>query len=148
MQKPLTDDRADEADQAIRGELIDPLLTSRAGRSTPFLDLISVAGRWGLVHVQASYCGRKGRQERLDCSQQVVQGYRFSDIGIASALQAFPLILGRCKGRYGNDRNGLALIILLKQTGRVEPGDVRQSNIHQDQIRLLIASDVDRLQTL
>src|SRR5207244_5516679 len=85
--------------------------------------------------------------ENDSISQQVAEGYRFSDIGIASALQPFLFILWRCKSGYGNDRDGFGLLILFKQTGHFEPADVGQSDIHQDQIRLLIASDVDRLPT-
>jgi hypothetical protein len=40
------------------------------------------------------------------------------------------------------------LVIFLQQKGSVEPGDVRQVNIHHDQIGLLITSTVDPIPTL
>ena len=120
-----------EMDQAIRGELIDPSL-SVAGRTFKTIgDLISLdVGDLSMCRLPTA----EGTdvKKRLDCLQQVAEGYRFSDIGITSALQGFLFILRRCKSGYGNDRNGLGLIILFKQTGHVEPADVGQSNIHQD----------------
>ena len=95
-------------DQAIRGKLLDPSL-SIVGR--PFKtggDLISFIGHWKPVYVSATYCGRNRRQERRDRSQQVAECYRFRDIGITSALQAFLFILWRGKSGYGNDRDGVA----------------------------------------
>jgi hypothetical protein len=119
-------------DQAIRGELLDPSHSIEGSTFKTAGDLISVIGHGKPVYVYATYCGRNRRQERPDRSQQVSECYRFRDIGIASALQAFLFILWRCKSGYGNDRDGFGLLIMLKQTRHFEPTDVRQSNIHQD----------------
>src|SRR5205823_10141585 len=100
---------------------------------------------------QASACrllrGR-GRQERLNCSKQVTHVYWFSDIGITSAAQGVRFVGWRYEAGHGNDRDVLCLVIFLQQKGSVEPGDVRQINIHHDQIGLLITSTVDPIPTL
>ena len=88
------------------------------------------------------------QQERPDCPQQLVDLYRLCDIGCASTLQSRGFVSRRRKRGYRNDRNGLGPIVLFEHAGHVEPADVRQSYIHQDQIRLFIASKVDRFEPL
>src|SRR5215472_11191885 len=88
------------------------------------------------------------RQERPDCPQQLVDVYRLRDIGGASTLQSLGFVSRRRKRGYRNDRNGLGLIVLFEKAGHVEAADSRQSDIHQDQIRLFIASEVDRFEPL
>src|ERR1700719_4574376 len=97
---------------------------------------------------EARWASRADLQERFDCPQKISEGYRFGDVGVTSALQAFPLILGAGERGYRNDWNGLGPLILFKQTGHFEPADVRQSNIHQDQIWLFLTGEVERLKTL
>ena len=98
--------------------------------------------------MRSSWASRAGSSRRFDCPQKIAEGYRFGDVGITSALQAFPFILGAGERGYRNDRNGLGAIILFKQTGHFEPADVRQCNIHQNRIRLFLTREVERLQTL
>src|ERR1700761_659948 len=90
----------------------------------------------------------RGRQERVNCSQKITHVYLLSDIGITSAVQSVRFIGWRYEGGHGNDWDVLCLIIFLQQKGSVEPGDVRQINIHHDQIGLLITSTVDPIPTL
>jgi hypothetical protein len=102
----------------------------------------------GLTGARDWLARRRGRQERLDCSQQLVNVYRLRDIGSASTLQSLGFVSWRRKRGHCDDRNGLGLIVLFEQAGHLEPADRRQSYIHQDQIRLFIASEVDRFQPL
>jgi hypothetical protein len=60
--------------------------------------------------------------------------YWLRDVGVASTLQSVRFILWRSEGGHGNDWDAFGLIVLLEQKGSVESGDVRQLNIHQDQI--------------
>jgi hypothetical protein len=92
--------------------------------------------------------GKRGRQVRLDCSQQLVNVYWLRDIRSASALQSLDFVPRRRKSSYGNDRNGFGLLVPFEQAGHVEAADSTQSYIHQDQIRLFIASEIDRVQPL
>src|SRR5438132_1015389 len=69
---------------------------------------------------------RRGRQERLDCSQQIADVYWLGDIGSASTLQSVRFVSRRYAGGHGNDWNVLGLIVLLEQKSSIEPTDVGQ----------------------
>ena len=89
---------------------------------------------------------QRSRQKRPNCPQQLIDVYRLRDICSASTVQSLGFVSRRCKRGYCDDRNGFGLTVLFEQAGHVESVDSRQSDIHEDQIRLFIVSEVDRFQ--
>src|SRR5690348_10466300 len=84
-------------------------------------------------------------QEPLDGLQEIRHRYRLGDIGLAAALADFFLIALHGKGGDGDDRDRLQSIILLDPFGDLEARDLGQLNIHEDEVRMMGARQLERL---
>src|SRR6516225_1624420 len=73
---------------------------------------------------------------------------RLRQISLATAFTDTPLIPLHRKGGYRDHRNGLELGILLEPLGHFETGDLRQLNIHQDQIGTPLAGEIEHLEAV
>ena len=79
---------------------------------------------------------------------QLVEIYRFGNVGIAARIHRFRLKVRRVVGRDGNDRCQLTIRQLANQTRRGEPVDNRQTEIHQNQARGFRSGELHRFLTI
>src|SRR6185312_4869949 len=84
-------------------------------------------------------------QEPLDGLQEIGHRYRLGDIGLTAAFADLFLVALHGKGGDGDDRDRLQGIILLDPFGDLEAGDLRQLNIHEDEVRMMGARQLERL---
>src|SRR6056297_3450488 len=67
--------------------------------------------------------------------QQVADAYRLGNIVVGSGLKALSAVIIHGMGRLGNDGNMMTRLSYFSYY--IQSADVRQTNIHQDKIRLL-----------
>src|SRR5262249_28253827 len=73
---------------------------------------------------------------------------RLGDIGLASALADDFLVALHGEGGDRDDGNGLQGIIFLEPLGDFQAADFRQLDVHQDQVGMMFARDVQRFHAI
>src|SRR6185437_2316799 len=69
---------------------------------------------------------------------------RLRQVRLASALADTLLVAFHGEGGDGNDRDRLELGVVLEPLGDFETGDLRQLDIHEDEVGLVLAREVER----
>src|SRR5262245_15791379 len=100
----------------------------------------------------ANYLPRlTGRNAQAD-SEKAVDGFdelghgdRLRQIGLATSFPDALLVAPHRKGCHRDYRNSLELGVLLEPLGHFETGDFRQLNVHQDQVRTVLAGEIECL---
>src|SRR5262245_34066986 len=73
---------------------------------------------------------------------------RLRQIGLATAFRDALLIASHRKGGYRDHGNGLEFGVLLEPLGHFEAGDIRQLNVHPDQIGTAVAGEIEHLEAV
>src|SRR5262249_46914507 len=92
--------------------------------------------------------GRNGQadpEKAADGFDELGHRDRLRQIGLATAFADALLVALHRKGGHCDHRNGLELRVFLEPLGHFETGDFRQLNVHQDQIRTVLAGEIERL---
>src|SRR5438552_2406313 len=87
-------------------------------------------------------------QEAFDHFEEVSDGNRLGDIRLATALADLFLVALHGKRRDRDDRDGAQFVVLLDPFGDLQPRNLRQLNIHQDQIGAVLARQLERRHTV
>src|SRR5215217_4698082 len=82
--------------------------------------------------------GAHGREELRDRD-------RLRQIGLAAALADALLVALHGEGGNGDDRDGLEVVVLLQPLRDLEAGDFGKLDVHQDEIGLVGAGELERL---
>ena len=87
-----------------------------------------------------------GRAEKMaDRLDELADRDRLRQVGLAAALADALLVALHRKRRHRHDRNGLEVGIVLEPLGDFEPRHLGQLDVHQDQIRVVLACEIERL---
>src|SRR5262249_44259530 len=107
---------------------------------------LTLAGTSSTTRIRAVIDARSRRVEKMtDGFEEFADRDRRRQIGFAPAL-AYPLLVPFHRERGdGDPRNRLELRVVLEPFRHLEPRDFRQLNVHQDQIRAMLAGEVERL---
>src|SRR5262245_39159744 len=84
-------------------------------------------------------------EKAADGFDELGHGDRLRQIGLATAFADALLVAPHRKGGHRDHRNSLELGVLLEPLGHFEPGDFRQLNVHQDQVRTVLAGEIECL---
>src|SRR5688572_13857568 len=76
--------------------------------------------------------------------QKVRHGDGFGYVTLAAALQNSLLVALHGKGRDGDHRDGLEVVIFLEPLGDDEPGNLRELDIHEDQVGVVLTRETQR----
>src|ERR1043165_3287262 len=89
------------------------------------------------------------------CSQKVAYGFdeladrdRLRQVGFAAALADALFVALHREGGDGDDRNGFQLGIVLEPLGDLEAGHFGQLDVHDDQVRTMLARKIQCLDTV
>src|SRR5262249_17232945 len=108
------------------------------GASPPFRLAAAVNGWHSLAHPEKAADGLDELRHRD----------RLRQIGLATAFTDALLIASHRKGGHRDHRNGLKFGVFLEPIGHFETGDVRQLNIHQNQIGTALAGEIEYLEAV
>src|SRR5437764_11633594 len=70
---------------------------------------------------------------------------RLRQIGLTSALADALFVALHGKGGDRDDRDGAQFVVFLEPLGDLEAGDLGELDIHQDQIGMMLAGEIERL---
>ena len=73
---------------------------------------------------------------------------RLGDIGLAAALADALLVALHGKGGDGDDRDRVQVVVLLQPLGHFQAGNLRQLDVHEDQVGPMHARQIERLEPL
>src|SRR5262249_53358692 len=73
---------------------------------------------------------------------------RLRQIGLATALADALFVALHRKCRHRDHRDDLELGVFLEPFGHLEAGDLRQLNVHQDQIGTALAADIEHIEAV
>src|SRR5579864_9372484 len=83
-------------------------------------------------------------QESFDGLQEIGDRDRLGDIGLAAAFADLLLIPLHGEGSDGDDRDRAEIVILLDPFRHLEAGDLGQLNVHEDEVRMMLAGELQR----
>src|SRR5260221_2323061 len=84
-------------------------------------------------------------QKALDRLEEIGDGNRLGDIGLAAALANLLLVALHGEGGDGDDRNRAQLVVFLDPFRHLQPRYLGQLDIHQDQVGTMRTGDLERL---
>src|SRR5712691_2519063 len=84
-------------------------------------------------------------EEMTDGLEELADRDRLRQIGLAAAFANALLVALHGEGGDRDDRDRLQLGIVLEPLGHFEPGNFRQLDVHHDQVRPMLAREVERL---
>src|SRR5262249_10717671 len=100
----------------------------------------------------ANYLPRLTSRNAQADSEKAADGFdelghrdRLRQIGLATGFSDALLVAPHRKGGHRDHRNSLELGVLLEPLGHFETGDFRQLNVHQDQVRTVLAGEIECL---
>src|SRR5260221_94797 len=86
-------------------------------------------------------------EEALDHFEEVGDGDRLGDIRLAATLAGLFLVALHRKRRHRDDRDRAQFVVLLDPFGDLQPRDLRQLDIHQNEVGAMQARELQRLHT-
>src|SRR5216683_3188729 len=89
--------------------------------------------------------GATSAQKALDRLQKIRHRDRLGDVGLATTLADLLLVALHGEGGHRDDRDRLEVVVLLDPLGHFEARYLRQLDIHEDQIRVMLARELQRL---
>src|SRR6476620_5529719 len=87
-------------------------------------------------------------QEMADGLDEFSHRNRLGQISLAAPIPDSLLVALHCESGDGYHRNGLKLGIVLEPFRHFQARYFRQLNVHQDQVRLVLAGEIERLNTV
>src|SRR5690348_4403757 len=115
---------------------------SRASSSFTF------AGTSSTTRIRAVIGPSGCSQKVAHCFDEFADRDRLRQIGLAAALADPLLVALHGERRDGDDRNGFQLRIVLEPFGDFKAGHLGQLNVHDDQVRTMLAREVQCLDTV
>src|ERR1041384_8382241 len=124
------------------------VITSKYSADSRAASSFTFAGTSSTTRTRAVMTLSRVPQKVADGLDELADRDRLRQVSLAAALADALLVALHRKGSDGDDRNCLQLRIVLEPLRHFEPGNFRQLNVHQDQVRLVLAREIERLDTV
>jgi hypothetical protein len=83
-------------------------------------------------------------QETSDGPKEIDHRDRLGDVRLATSLANLLFVTLHNEGRDGDDRDGLEIVIPLDPLRHLKAGNVRQLNVHDDEVRMVLTRQLER----
>src|ERR1700742_3064098 len=124
---------------------LEAVITSKYSAESRASSSFTLAGTSSTTRIRADTELNSLPDESTHRLDELADRDRLGKINLATALADALLVALHGKGRDGNDGNGAQLRIVLDPAGDLEAGDLRQLDVHQDQIGPHLADQIERL---
>src|SRR6516165_9476744 len=140
-----SDERRDHA--GIEWIVLGQTLTLAELASSSMFDVPRASGRRLRCRGERPECSGRLR-ESGGCFDELGHRDRLRQIGLATGFPDALLVAPHRKGGHRDHRNSLELGVLLEPLGHLEPGNFRQLNVHQDQVRTVLAGEIEHIEAV